>query len=538
MHHHRLHLASALGVLLAAAACSPAPAATTPTPTRTGPAPSIDAAISVEELRRDLYAFADDSMRGREAGTEDGRRAAIFLAERLRAAGVEPAGDSGYFQRVPLQRESFGPETRFSVNDGGRTVDLPLERAIAPLLNLGEGAPLPKHNATGELVFVGWLADPAAAQRDLQGLDLRGKVAVVLHGAPPGADSATRARLEGQEMLSARLGTLIQRGPAAVILLMHDGTEELYSKFAPELMRSMHPPTQSVAQSDAERPLPMILLGLAREAEVLLPANWRTAKPQALGRQFTGRVVVQRESVPAYNVVGLVRGSDPRFNRTYVAYGAHLDHVGVQSGMRPDSISNGADDDGSGSIALLAIARAFQGASEKPRRSMLFVWHTAEEKGLYGSARFVDRPTVPIDSIVAQINADMIGRNGAATETGRVPSDAPTRLFVVGPGAAPNNQSRTLGAILDSVNARQPRPFTFDREWDTPTHPERIYFRSDHYNYARKGIPIVFLTTGLHVDYHKVSDSPDKIDYEKMARVTRLMLDLGIAVGNRTTRPR
>jgi Zn-dependent M28 family amino/carboxypeptidase len=156
---------------------------------------------------------------------------------------------------------------------------------------------------------------------------------------------------------------------------------------------------------------------------------------------------------------------------------------------------------------------------------VLFVWHTGEEQGLFGSARFVEHPTVPLDSVVAQLNADMIGRNG------------PDSLYVVGPAAAPKNQSRRLGAIVDSVNAAAPRPFAFNREWDTPTHPEQIYYRSDHYNYARKGVPIVFFTSGLHPDYHKVSDEPDKIDYDKLARVSRLLYDVGAAVANSADRP-
>lgn len=524
-------------LLTGLAACAPAPVATTPAPATA--APVVDANITVDELRRDLYAFAADSMRGREAGTPDGQRSARFVAERLKAIGVEPAGDSGYFQRVPLQREGFGEGTRFSVTAGGSTTVLPLERALVPLLNLGEGAPAPKHAATGELVFLGHLSELAAAQQQLAATDLRGKVAVVLHGAPPGADSATRARLESQEMLSMRIGLPVQRGPSAVILLMHDGTEKMYQQFAPELMRSMGAAKSGGPQSDAERPLPMILIGLAREAAALLPADWRTAKPQALtGRTFTGQLQIARETVTAYNVVGIVRGSDPRLSRTFVAFGAHHDHIGVRDGDDGDTIANGADDDGSGTVGLLAVARALQAAPVKPRRSMLFVWHTAEEKGLLGSQHFVEQATVPIDSIVAQINADMIGRNGAATEQGAVPADAPRRLFIVGPGSAPNNQSRVLGAIVDSVNARQPQPFTFDREWDSPTHPERIYFRSDHYNYAKKGVPIVFFTTGLHVDYHKVSDHPDKIDYDKLARVSRLLLDVGVELANRTSRPR
>ena len=156
---------------------------------------------------------------------------------------------------------------------------------------------------------------------------------------------------------------------------------------------------------------------------------------------------------------------------------------------------------------------------------MLFVWHTAEEAGLLGSEYFTAHPTVPLDSIVAQLNMDMIGRN------------APDSLYFVGPMAAPNRQSSVLGAMIDSVNRAQPRPFLINREWDSPTHPEQIYYRSDHYNYAKRGIPVVFFTTGLHRDYHEVSDEPDKIDYDKLARVAMLLFRSGSAVANRPTRP-
>jgi len=532
MNRHRSSM-----LLLAALACSRPPAATAPAPA--SPAPVVADDITADELRRDLFAFAADSFRGREAGTADGLRAARFIAERAASLGLEPAGDSGFFQRVPLERMRFGEGTRFTVTEGGRTTELALARALAPILNLGEGAPEPKRAAAGEVVFLGHLSDPAAAQRELGALDLRGKIAVVLHGAPAGADSATRARLESQEMLSTRIGLPIQRGPAAVILLMHGGTEKTYTQFAPELLRGMEAAKSGGAQSDAERPLPMVLIGLAREASALLPADWERARPQALaGRRFTAQLDVRREPAAAYNVAAIVRGSDARLAHSYVAFGAHLDHIGIQAPVAGDSIANGADDDGSGSMALLAVARALQAAPTKPRRSVLFVWHTAEEKGLLGSSYFVDHPTVPIDSIVAQINADMIGRRAAATEGAPLPADAESRLFVVGPGAAPNDQSKMLGRLVDSVNAQLPRPFAFDREWDTPTHPERIYFRSDHYNYAKKGIPIVFFTTGLHPEYHKVTDSADKIDYDKLARVSRLLLHVGVAVANRDKRPR
>jgi Zn-dependent M28 family amino/carboxypeptidase len=277
--------------------------------------------------------------------------------------------------------------------------------------------------------------------------------------------------------------------------------------------------------------MPMVLFGVARAGSPLLPAKWpNDARPQELGRRFSGHLEVQRQAFTGYNVAAVVRGRDQRLNKSYLAYGAHYDHIGIlrreelgEKANPLDSIANGADDDGSGSVALLAIARQMQ--LNRPRRSVLFVWHVAEEKGMLGSAYFTEHPTVPIDSIVAQFNADMIGRNEANT------------LALVGPRAAPNYLSWRLGMIVDSVNRAYPIPFRIDRQWDDPDNPEHIYQRSDHYNYAKKGIPIVFFTTGLHRDYHAVSDEASKIDYDKMSRIARLMLDAGYAVANRTSRP-
>ena len=177
-------------------------------------------------------------------------------------------------------------------------------------------------------------------------------------------------------------------------------------------------------------------------------------------------------------------------------------------------------------MGLVAIARALAASPERSRRSVLFVWHTGEEAGMLGSEWYVTHPTVPIDSVVAQLNADMIGRN------------APDSLMLVGPRVAPNGQSRVLGALVDSVNTALARPFTINRDWDSPDHPEQIYLRSDHYSYAKRGIPIVFYTTGLHEDYHKVSDEVSKIDFDKLSRVSELIMRSALAVANRTDRPR
>jgi hypothetical protein len=492
-----------------------------------GATPATAGASSAGALRRDLYAFADDSMRGRRTGTPDATRAARFLVDRVRALGLEPAGDSLYIQRVPLQRERYSAATRIAVEyPDGRHTSLRAGQDLAPLLDLGPGVPPTRRTAEGEMVFVGY-GITSATREDFTGLELEGKVVVVVNGAPPGADSVARARLESPAVIGDRLARILPQRPAAVIILMTGAGRTAFDELRGP------PDGNIVARRDgddipeSERTIPMIMLGTPAAGSPLLPPGWpANDRAQALGRRFTANVQQERTPMTAYNVVAVVRGSDPALSTTYVAYGAHYDHLGIVSPVHGDSVANGADDDGSGSVTLLALARALQEMPVKPKRSTLFVWHVGEEQGLFGSSWFVDHPTVPIDSIVAQLNADMIGRN--ATDL----------LYLVGPRAAPNAQSRRLGGIVDSVNAAEPRPFVIDRSMDSPTHPEHIYERSDHFNYARKGIPIVFFTTGLHADYHEVTDEAAKIDYEKMARVEQLLLDVGVAVGNSVKRPK
>jgi Zn-dependent M28 family amino/carboxypeptidase len=288
------------------------------------------------------------------------------------------------------------------------------------------------------------------------------------------------------------------------------------------------------------------------------------------GKVLHGSVGYTVTPTPGRNVVAVLRGSDPALAGEYVAIGAHSDHVGVrfapldhdslkatnaalyairmQNGdrvatreqraalrvnldsaragrpVRLDSISNGADDDGSGSMGVLEIAEAFAAQQQHPKRSLLFVWHDGEELGLVGSRWFTDHPTVARDSIVAQLNIDMIGR-GATTD---LPKGGNTYLQLVGS----RRLSTELGDMVESINKERSEPFVFDYTYDADGHPERIYCRSDHYMYARYGIPVVFFTTGLHGDYHQVTDEPQYIDYPHYARVTQFVHDIAQRVAN------
>jgi hypothetical protein len=512
-------LAVVLLAVVLLAGCQSTPgggAAATLTPARVEP--------SAEEIRRDLFAFAADSFRGRETGTPDADRAAQWLARRLASLGVEPGGDSGYFHRVPLRRTTLTADS-IVVTTTSTRLAWSLGRDLSVLTGLGPGAPLPKLSADADVVFAQYgIVDAALGRDDYRGVDAKGKVLVIAGIVPAGIDSARRKALESPDAIFSRLGAAIGRGPAAVVLLLPDS---LYRLAASQFSTQQIEMARGPVNADAARPLPMVAVGRLTSDSPLVPRGWPSADASTLpaGTRLRASVRVRSADFNGYNVVGIVRGSDAALRNTYVAYGAHYDHVGIQAPVNGDSIANGADDDGSGSVMLLALARAFQ-QGPRPKRSMLFVWHVGEEKGLFGSEAFTTTPSVPLDSIVAQLNADMVGRNG------------PDSLYIVGPGAAPNGQSSVLGAVMDSVNAAGATRFAFNREWDTTTHPERIYYRSDHFNYARKGIPIVFLTTGLHPQYHQVSDEAALIDYGKMERIASLMYRAGAALGNRASRPK
>jgi peptidase M28-like protein len=322
-------------------------------------------------------------------------------------------------------------------------------------------------------------------------------------------------------------------------------------------------------------PAPLLLVTPAA-ARSLLGADPMTARQGQLGDSLNGEIRYLRTPL-AYasrNVVAVLPGRDSVLRKEYVSLSAHHDHVGftgrpvdhdstyafnrvvrpmgadspvraatpaesirvkaIRDSLgaahrpRPDSVFNGADDDGSGTVALLEIARTLS-RSGGTRRSVLFVSHAAEERGLLGSAWYTDHPTVPRDSIVGEVDMDMIGR-GNATD---LPKGGTTYLEVVGS----KRLSKDYGSLLEQVNATLPTPFVFDYEYDAPGHPLQYYCRADHYSYARYGIPSVSVSRGEHADYHQVTDEPAYIDYGALARVATLARNFVIAVANRDQRP-
>jgi hypothetical protein len=481
--------------------------------------------ISPPVLREWLTYLASDELEGRATFSEGLGLAAAYISDRLREAGVKPAGDGGsYFQRVSVLGVQSANRSTLTVEVAGQSRTFADGTGVTFPRNVGGRQTL----VLSDIEFVGYGLNASSSHNDYA-RDVKGKAVLWLgQSAPSDVDPQAAGRL----MANRTSVAVEEMGAAATISPMTGGGARGNAAGqrggnAADFTTSQRldlPRPPSVSVSDEVLEFIFSASGMAYP-ELKLKADRREALPTATIRgvkltfdlDASYRIVNTRYT---RNVVGIVEGSDPQLRDTYVAFGAHYDHVGYSQGVLPpaqsDRISNGADDDGSGSSALIGIARAFA-AAPKTKRSLLFVWHAGEELGLYGSRYLADYPPVPIDSIVAQLNMDMIGRNRDNRS-----SEERTVLAV---GA--DRISTDLHNILIDVNAALPSPLTIDFEMNDPMDPERIYYRSDHYSYAAKGIPVIFFFTGLHPDYHQVSDHADRILYDKVSQIARLVYETG-----------
>ena len=504
-------------------------------------------AITPADLMTRLYLYADDSMMGRLAGSEYNLKATAYIASEVKRFGLLPAGDSGgYFQNVPLVKRQLDPSAGLSVEGTAlKPWDDFVPRDPGRTTRAFDGAPA---------AFAGVLGDSAMLTPE----QAAGKFIVIAVRSGPNLPQSAQVN---RGALLSRYRTAA--GIAVVAL----------ETFPPQAINFFRQPQTIMRDTPAAADtisLPAYVYVNAAGARLLLGAPLDSVRAGAAGKTVHGSVSFVDLPAPARNVIAILPGSDPKLKGEYVAIGAHNDHIGFDHTpadhdslrafndalrrleldapnhrvtpdqvqqihvnvdslhrahpARRDSIYNGADDDGSGTTAVLEIAEAFAGARVKPKRSLIFVWHTGEELGLFGSQYFTDHPTVTRDSIVAQLNMDMIGRGRADDENG----GGPGYLQLIGT----RRLSTELGDLIETVNKARKQPFTFDYQFDATGHPEQYYCRSDHYMYARYGIPIAFFTTGNHRDYHQVTDEPEYIDYDKLAHVSQFVYDVATAVAN------
>ncbi len=501
--------------------------------------------ISAGDLREWLGYIASDELEGRSVFSPGLGLAAGYIQSHLREWGVKPAGDRGtYLQVVRVLDVKASSRSSLVVRVGNETRTFTDGKGVTFPRNSGG-----KRTLTVERVeFAGYGLDaPGAGYSDFKGKNLDGAAVVFLGSQGPTAiDQEGYRRLLGAR---ARYATDSMRAIATV------GPPPATPARGATRDRSANASDFTTTQR-LDRPIPPATQGSDALFEFLFskaPVRYGDLKRRAAAREalpsfrldgvtLTFNVDVDYAVVRTqltHNVVGLVEGADADRKSTYVAFGAHYDHVGfaeseltadgrrpaapgrVTAGQAEDRVWNGADDDGSGTVALMALARAFAQGT-RPKRSLLFVWHAGEERGLLGSRYFADHPTVPIDRIVAQLNIDMIGRNRDDLMT-----EANT-VYLVGS----DRISSELHQLNRDANASLQTPLTLDYEMNDPADLEQLYYRSDHYSYAAKGIPIIFLTTGLHPDYHANTDEVSKIEFAKMARITQLVFETGRRVAD------
>ena len=510
------------------------PAAATPTPT---PSHGNADSITAEQLKDYLTFVASDEMEGRDTPSRGLDTTAKYIASQLSRWGLKPAGDNNtFFQRIALRREKLDPaQTRAELNGQN--------------FNFGDDflTNNAATNVTGKLVYVshGWVLKSKNIDA-LKDIDVKDKIAVLVDNGLP--KEVTRQDLAGKqgEDWDFPVNVLRKRGAKAIVIIPNFGilanwqlrrqamterggvvVERFQTGNSQNIPILWPSPRMLNALFQGEKQVGTVLFNRAVAND---PVEAFDLKPE---KTLSLTIGLKAEPASTQNVVAVLEGSDSTLKNEYVAIGAHYDHVGIGNPVNGDAIYNGADDDGSGTVAVLAMAEAFA-HGPRPKRSILFIWHAGEEKGLWGSRYFTDYPTVPLNQIVADLNIDMIGRTKTENDKpANQPLPKPGEIFLIGP----KMMSTELMEISEAVN-KSYFNLRFDYKYDDIKHPDNFFFRSDHYNYARKGIPIIFYMDGEHEDYHRPSDTADKIDYQNMEKVARTIYATAWELANRANRPR
>lgn len=489
--------------------------------------------ITAKQLSDYLYFVASDEMEGRDTPSRGLDTTAKFIAFNLSKWGFKPAGDDGtFFQKIALHRDSVDAAGTF-VEIGGQRFSYgdDLARVSGPSTG----------TVSGQIVYAGngWMIK-SKNLNPYAGLDVKGKIIAVYGEGQPTQRALVPlpAGVTNADIPNTTRGTdwadattyARANGAAGVLVLPSKFLADNWSAITQNFGRNrvvvdkftQAPP----ANTNNQGPAPTVLFASPKLANAIFAGEsgnplTGAAQPFALssGKTFNFTIATKAEQMWTQNVVALWEGSDPVLKNEMVAIGAHYDHVGMNpNAPGPDKIWNGADDDGSGTVSVLSIAEALAHAGKRPKRSVLFVWHCGEEKGLWGSQYFNQFPTVNIKNVIAQLNIDMIGRSKKEGNTEARDKDlsGENAIYVIGK----DMMSSTLGNIVSGVNAGYLN-LNYDTRYDDPKDPNRFFFRSDHFNYAVNGIPITFWFDGVHVDYHGAGDEPQKIDYNKMEKVAR-----------------
>jgi hypothetical protein len=492
------------------------------------PAPLADV-ITAESLKKHLAIIASDEFEGRETGTEGNEKAANYIADQFKSFGLPAFNKGSYFQDVILnwtkweQANIYIEGTRYK--------------------HLWDFVSFPNKNeemidfATDEVIFLGFgIDDPKYS--DYKKADVKGKVILIYNGEPinkkgKSAITGTSTPSDWTNNPDKKLEIAKQKGVKAVLVI-----EEDIQRVLSESRRFLISPQLTLGElSDDEintanslsikTSIAKAIMG--KKYKKVLKARKKILKkgksvPVVLPAKIVINLKKNKKTIRGVNVMGYIEGSDPKLKEEVVVISAHYDHLG----KRGNDIFNGADDNGSGTSTVIEVARAFEEAKKQgngPKRSVLALLVTGEEKGLLGSKYYAEKPVFPLENTVADVNVDMVGR------VDKKYADNPDYIYVIGS----DRLSTELHEINEAVNSKYTN-LILDYTYNEDDDPNRYYYRSDHYSFAEKGIPAIFYFNGTHDDYHRPSDTIEKINFEKMAKIARLVFHTTWELANRDKR--
>ena len=493
--------------------------------------------ITPELARKHLSILASDAFEGRETGKPGADKAAHYIAGEFQKLGLQPIVNGSYFFDVPLTENSFKVNS-FTVNGTPFTSGKDFYATGSADANTVNA---------NDIIFIGYgIGDNN--YNDLKDMDITGKVVLVINDGEPvnngvykisgNADKSTWTTGRGKRM------QFIQSKHPALILAVAPNVEANLKRFGSQIgagrlsIKRDGPATTralAVVFNITPEMANAILKNSGKTYEQLRSAIDQSGEPQTqtVKADISTSFVTEHKDVKAVDVLGFLPGSDPKLKDEVLVISAHYDHIGMlPEGTKGDRVNNGADDDGSGTTGILEIAQAFTQAKKDghgPRRSILFLGNVGEEKGLLGSEYYTDHPVIPLANTIADLNIDMIGRIGF-DYLGK--PDSANYVYVIG--------SSMLSSDLHRVNEKANNDYThldLDYKYDDPNDPNRFYYRSDHYNFAKHNVPIIFYFNGVHADYHRPGDEISKINFPLLAKRAQLVFYTAWDLANADNRP-
>ncbi len=490
--------------------------------------------ITAEDARKHLSILASDTFEGRETGKPGAEKAANYIAGEFKKLGLQAPVNGSYFFNVPLVETSLHADN-FKINNtefvSGKDFYI-------------SGTASSKNINVKEVVFIGYGISNENYD-DLKNMDIPGKVVLFINKGEPmknGVSMVTKTTTasDWSTNRNKRLQYLLSKKPALILALNPD-LEALLQRMA-QMNYDLNAGRLIIKTGNEQAERAAVITISPKIADAFLKNSGKTLEAlktaidqngtpqtQIVKADFSVNINQQNKDVKAVDVLGYLPGTDLKDEVLVIS--AHYDHIGLTK-IGTDKVNNGADDDGSGTTGILEIARAFMAAKKAghgPRRSILFLGNVGEEKGLLGSEYYTDHPVFPLANTITDLNIDMIGRVG---EEYKGKPDSADYVYVIG--------SSKLSSTLHQIDKQANQTYTklkLDYKYDDPKDPNRFYYRSDHYNFAKHGVPIIFYFNGVHEDYHRPGDEVSKINFTALAKRAQLVFYTAWDLANRDKRP-